>query len=247
MRFCNINFNIKNKKELFEYYGTTKLIFTPNAAIIVEANKSKRLLKLLNSNYACFDGQIPYLTAKIFCKEFNKNGYFEKLSGSDIIYDFCDFAEEKNYTLFILGGEKKYNEIAVNKLKNKYKINIGGYSPDYETYPFSKRFNDSCLNEIEKLKPEILFVGFGTPKENYWADDNYDMLSILGVKYIICSGGTVDFIANRVRRAPLFIQKIGLEGIFRFYQQPNKVRLNRLFISFMFFKYINHLPDFKFF
>jgi N-acetylglucosaminyldiphosphoundecaprenol N-acetyl-beta-D-mannosaminyltransferase len=245
MKFCNINFNIKNQKELFEYHNSIKLIFTPNAAIIVEANKTKRLYELLNNNYVCFDGQVPYLTAKIICKDFNRNNYFKKLSGSDIIYDFCSFAEEKGYSIFILGGERKYNEIAIDNLKKKYRINVSGYSPEYETYPFSKSFNDFCLIEIAKVKPDILFVGLGTPKENYWADDNYRILSKLGVKYIICSGGTVDFIANKVKRAPKFIQRIGLEGVFRFFQEPNKVRIDRLINSIRFFKYINHSPDFE--
>jgi hypothetical protein len=70
MLFCNINFNQKNKHNLFEHTpdNKLKLIITVNAAFIVEANKSKRFFDILNKNHVTFDGTIPYLVAKILYK-----------------------------------------------------------------------------------------------------------------------------------------------------------------------------------
>jgi UDP-N-acetyl-D-mannosaminuronic acid transferase (WecB/TagA/CpsF family) len=67
MIFCNINFNQKNKRSLFELppCGKPKLIITANAAFIVEANNTKRFFEILNSHYVTFDGQIVYICAKI--------------------------------------------------------------------------------------------------------------------------------------------------------------------------------------
>jgi hypothetical protein len=67
MIFCNINFNQKNKHDLFEHSPDNKprLIIPANAALIVEANTSKRFFEILNNNYVTFDGRIPYLGAKI--------------------------------------------------------------------------------------------------------------------------------------------------------------------------------------
>jgi UDP-N-acetyl-D-mannosaminuronic acid transferase (WecB/TagA/CpsF family) len=68
MIFCNINFNQKNKHNLFEHShddNKPKLIITVNAAFIVEANTSKRFFEILNNNYVTFDGLIPYISAKI--------------------------------------------------------------------------------------------------------------------------------------------------------------------------------------
>jgi N-acetylglucosaminyldiphosphoundecaprenol N-acetyl-beta-D-mannosaminyltransferase len=170
---------------------------------------------------------------------------FEKLSGSDMVYDFCEFAQKNNYKIFFLGGKQESNQSAVHSIKEKYNIAIAGYSPNFENYPFSYHFNDSCLNAIKQFKPEILFVGFGAPKQEYWADDNMAILSKVGVKYIVGCGGTFDFVAHKVKRAPVFIQKIGLEGVYRFLQEPNKLRYKRLIDSFKFFKYIWHKPEFK--
>jgi N-acetylglucosaminyldiphosphoundecaprenol N-acetyl-beta-D-mannosaminyltransferase len=170
---------------------------------------------------------------------------FEKLSGSDIVYDFCEFAQIRNYRLFFLGGTKESNQSAVHIIKKQYNIAITGYSPDFEDYPFSDHFNNSCLNAIKRFKPEILFVGFGAPKQEFWVDDNMDILSRIGIKYIVGCGGTFDFIARKIKRAPVFIQKMGLEGVYRFFQKPNKLRYKRLIDSFKFFKYIWNKPDFN--
>jgi N-acetylglucosaminyldiphosphoundecaprenol N-acetyl-beta-D-mannosaminyltransferase len=164
---------------------------------------------------------------------------FEKLSGSDIIYDFCKYAKENNLRLFLLGGKKESNEISVKIIKEKYHIEVYGFSPDFEDYPFSDNFNEVCIGKIKKLKPEILFVGFGAPKQEYWIDDNKDFLSEIGVRYAIGCGGTFDFVSGNIKRAPLFIQKIGLEGIYRFFREPGKARFKRLVNSLKFLKYLN--------
>jgi N-acetylglucosaminyldiphosphoundecaprenol N-acetyl-beta-D-mannosaminyltransferase len=178
-------------------------------------------------------------------KEKDQKFDFDKLSGSDMVYGFCEFAKENDYKVFFLGGKKENNQDAISTIKDRYNIVIAGYSPDFENYPFSDRFNKGCLNAIEQFTPEILFVGFGAPKQEYWADDNMAILSKIGVKYIICCGGTFDFVAQKIKRAPPFMQKIGLEGIYRLLQEPNKLRYKRLIDSFKFFKYIWHKPDFE--
>jgi len=67
MLFCNINFNIKNKSDLFEHRndGKTKVIIPANAVLIAEANTSKRFFNILNDNCVTFDGKIPHIAAKI--------------------------------------------------------------------------------------------------------------------------------------------------------------------------------------
>lgn len=259
MLFCNIIFNQKNINALFESIqdNKPKLIVTVNAAFIVEANKSKRFFDILKKNYVTFDGRIPYLTAKsiyflklilnLFFTKNKKKHFefdFEKLSGSDLVYDFCKFSEEKKYKIFFLGGREKSNRGAVHAIKERYNIVIDGYSPCFEDYPFSDHFNQACLAAIEEFKPDILFVGFGAPKQEYWVDDNMSFLSEIGVKYIIGCGGTFDFISGSIKRAPVFMQKIGIESVYRFFQEPNKTRFMRLIDSIKFFKYIFEKPDF---
>jgi N-acetylglucosaminyldiphosphoundecaprenol N-acetyl-beta-D-mannosaminyltransferase len=249
MKFCNINFNLRNKSDVFEpaHDGKMKIIITVFAQTIIKTNESEHFFNIINNNYVTFDGTITYLVAKIvnFLQIRKRKKFdFEKLSGADIVYDFCDFAKINNYKIFFLGGKTKNNETAVYKIKESYNIKVAGYSPDFENYPFSDNFNNACLDKIKHYRPDILFVGFGVPKQEYWIDDNKAYLSEIGVKYAIGSGGTVDFVSQEIKRAPVFIQKIGFEGAWRFFQEPNWVRFKRIFEAFKFFKYIWRKPDF---
>jgi N-acetylglucosaminyldiphosphoundecaprenol N-acetyl-beta-D-mannosaminyltransferase len=244
MKFCNINFNIKNKNDLYKINNNEKIKFLipTNAVLIVFANKSKRLFDIISKNYPTLDGAVPLIIAKI-CY-FYKKLDMKKLSGSDIVYDFCEYAKKNNLKIFFLGGNLESNQAATKVIKEKYGISIEGFSPDFENYPFTGNFNKSCLEKINNFKPDILFVGFGAPKQEYWIDDHLENLSSFGVKYVIASGGTFDFVSKKIKRAPKLIQNIGLEGLYRFYQEPNKERLKRLIVSCLFFKYIRHKPEF---
>lgn len=239
MFFCNIDFKIKNKSQLFYIANEQKLkcIVPVNAQVIVLANENKRLLDFINRQDAVFDGQVPLNVAK---KKKNQFKQYEKLSGSEIVYDFCEFATDNHKKIFFLGGSEESNRMSVERIKELYKdIEIEGYSPKFETYPFSGDFNESCLKEIKAYEPEILFIGFGAPKQEYFTDDNYDALNEMGVKYVISCGGTFDFISGKFKRAPKWVQNIGLEGLYRLLKQFSIMRIKRIIESFGFYKYVN--------
>ena len=243
MKYCNLNINLTNKKELFEIDPKKpKCIVTLNAQIICLANTNEDLYNFVNNNYATIDGQIPIILGKIFKHKYFKN--IEKLSGSEIIYDFCEYAKNNNKKLFFLGGMEDSNKQAVLNVKEKYGIKVSGYSPEYENYPFSKKFVDSCFREMEKFKPDIVFIGFGAPKQEFFMRDNMDRLKKCGVKFAVGSGGTVDFVSGKLKRAPKLISKIGLEGVYRLFKEFNMNRFKRLMNSFKFIKYIWKKPTF---
>lgn len=243
MKFCNIEFNIFNKKQLFERNNDEiKCIATVNAQFIVLANTDKRYMNYINSNYATFDGEIPLKEAK------KHNQYFkdaEKLPGSEIVYDFCQYAKDNSYKMFFLGGYEDSNKEAVRIIKEKYQIEIEGYSPPYEPYPFSENFKKNCISRIETFKPDIIFVGFGAPKQEWFIEENKELLKNYGVKFAIGSGGTFEFVSGKIKRAPAWVSKIGLESIFRLMNEISIARIKRIFYSFRFYKYIKHQPDWK--
>lgn len=237
MNFCNIDINLTNKEEIFQNLnGETKCIVTVNAQIIVLANENQRLLEFINKNYATLDGEVPLKVAKIINPNFKK---VIKLSGSDIVYDFCDYAKKNNLKLFFLGGKESSVRKAIENVRKKYDIQVDGFSPEFEDYPFSDRFIRECQNSIRKFEPDILFVGFGAGKQEYFMEDNQDFLEKCKVQYVIGSGGTVDFVSGKIKRAPRWISKTGLEGLYRFFQEISVARARRIYMSFKFFKYIH--------
>ncbi len=241
MRFCNIDFNILHKDDLFFLPGNeTKCIATVNAQFIVLANTNRRYMDYINSHYATFDGEIPLKKAKQINKAFTDA---EKLPGSEIVYDFCQYAKDNSLKMFFLGGYEDSNADAVRIVKEKYGIEIEGYSPPYEKYPFSETFINNCMDRIKSFIPDIVFVGFGAPKQEWFIEEQLNELNKIGVKYIIGSGGTFEFVSGKIKRAPAWVSRMGLESIYRLLQEISIVRLKRILYSFRFYKYIKHKPD----
>nr|WP_235699748.1 WecB/TagA/CpsF family glycosyltransferase [Aliivibrio fischeri] len=190
-------------------------------------------MNLINSNYSTFDGQIPFFFAKLITR---KN--IEKISGSDLIYDILNVSKSNKKKVFLLGDNEESNKLAVRRAREHFGSDCYGFSPPHESYPFSNKLNESILNEIKKVQPYYLFVAFGAKKQEFWIEDNKDKLEKCGVKFVVGCGGSISFLAESINRAPTFIQKIGLEGVYRFIQEPKFFRLKRIAKSFLFFKYI---------
>ena len=78
------------------------------------------------------------------------------------------------------------------------------------------------IKKINKAKPKILLVGLGSPKQEKWIYEN--LAKIPSVKVAIGVGGAFDFISGRIKRAPEFLQKIGLEWLWRLVLQPWRIK-----------------------
>ncbi len=231
--FANIKFKGLSRDILLKDDPFLKIVVTMNAELIVRANTDPTLGKIVNFSYATFDGRIPDFLARI---KSGKN-HFEKISGSDFIFDVCEHAAQRGERVFLLGGLEESNRLAVKKLQDKYGVKIAGHSPEYMEMPFPEDHNQKILETIKKFRPQYLFVGFGALKQEMWIQSNRTFLESLGVKIAVGSGGTFEFVSGMIKRAPRFIQRIGLEGIYRFLQEPKLFRLKRIFYSFKIFLY----------
>lgn len=231
--FAGLTFKGLSIQSILSSTETFKHIVTVNAEYIVRAQKNHKLKEIICNNYSTFDGQVPFILAKI--KNYNKN--FEKISGSDFIYVACHYAKKNNKKVFLLGGQKSSNLKSVEILREKFQLDIEGFSPDFSPYPFEKQHNDKIIHQIKRAMPQILFVGFGAVKQDSWIDDNKEILKNIGVEIAIGSGGTFEFVSGELKRAPRWIQKIGMEGIYRLIKEPKKFRIKRLLVSFKIFKY----------
>lgn len=239
--FCNIDFKLIDKTKIFEREDDIpKFIVTVNAQFIVLANNNKRFMNILNENYSTFDGEVPLK----FARKMEEYKYADAIKGSEIIYDFIDYSKENSLRIFLLGGKESSNSISVHKIRDTYGVEAGGYSPRFETYPFSNEFNNLCMDKIREFSPDVIFVGFGAPKQEFFIEDHYDEFKKMGVKYLIGCGGTFEFLSGNIKRAPKWVSNAGLEGIYRLLQERNRSRLNRIIMSFGFLKYINHKPAF---
>ena len=233
MKLCGLKINCTSFKDIIDNLNKPRILITVNAEAIVRAQKEFVLRKIINDNLASLDGQIPlWLFNHLYKKK------IEKISGSDLIFSLSEWAANHNKKIFLLGGKEDSNRLSISNLSNKYSnLIIDGYSPSFEPYPFSKQTSDEIIQKIKKLRPHIVFVGFGMGKQEYWAKDNFSFLEKIGVKLIIGCGGSFDFAAGKIKRAPIWVQRSGLESIWRLFKEFKWFRIKRILLSLKIFYY----------
>lgn len=237
MNFCGLSIScLAHEKvvETLENCSSTSILVTVNAEAVVRSQTDERLRRIINTNLASIDGQIPLWMFKTI----QGHPRITKISGSDLIYSIPEYAESKSLRIFLLGGNEKSNLGAVQNLKKEFpKLKITGFSPEYHPYPFPDKISQEIRERLLAFCPDIIFAGFGMGKQEYWADDNSEFLNELGTKLVIGCGGSFDFASGKIKRAPLLIQQIGLEGLWRLVNEFKWFRFKRLLLSTRIFYY----------
>jgi N-acetylglucosaminyldiphosphoundecaprenol N-acetyl-beta-D-mannosaminyltransferase len=221
-----------------------KFIATPNPEITLEAQKNHKYLKVLNhSDLNIADGTgiiwaakylnktknsgkiakiltwIFSIPAVIFPTKKEKSILPERVTGIDLMKSICNEAQKKNIKIFLLGAEEGIAETARENLQNTYPaIQI------VETHAGTPRAEDEneIIKKINSSEPDLLFVAYGAPKQEFWIHRNLKKLKT--VKVAIGVGGAFDFIAGKRKRAPQWMQKTGTEWLFRLIQQPSRIK-----------------------
>ncbi len=189
---------------------------TANVDFIVQAAQDVELRRILfDAHLVLCDG-----TPLVWASRLLGNRLPERVAGSDLVPLLLRLAAEKGYRPFLLGASPDSLEAAVQRATEKHpKLQFAGYySP-----PFNKLLemdHEEIRNRILQAQPDILFVAFGCPKQEKWINMHFRSL---GVPVSVGVGGTIDFIAGKLARAPLWMQKTGTEWIFRLAQEPKRL------------------------
>ncbi|MCL5795282.1 MAG: WecB/TagA/CpsF family glycosyltransferase, partial [Patescibacteria group bacterium] len=154
----------------------------------------------------------------------------QRVTGIDLIWKLAQTGESKGYKFYFLGGKPGVAEQAALILKTKYpNLKIVGISEGQSEFPqanikFNKdNFAKKLVAKIKALSPDILLVAYGAPKQDKFIAK---FKKELNVPAMIGVGGSFDFISGRIKRAPKWMQKTGLEWLFRLFIEPK--RLNRI-------------------
>jgi exopolysaccharide biosynthesis WecB/TagA/CpsF family protein len=147
----------------------------------------------------------------------------ERISGSDFLPKFCSFhSHNQDVTIFLLGGLGHAADQAKHNINRQVgrEVVIGAHSPSFGF----ERNQQECLNIIEKinvLKPTVLVVGVGAPKQEKWI---YNYRSLLpSVKIFLAVGAAIDFEAGIQKRAPKWVSNLGFEWLYRLLCNPNRL------------------------
>ena len=141
----------------------------------------------------------------------------ERVTGVDLIPELARLSQQKGYGIFFLGSSDSSSQAASKVLMERFpgmKL-VGRYCPPIA--PLHEMNHEELLRKIHDAKPQIIFVGFGNPKQEIWIHRHKDRLP---PSVVIGIGGSLDMIAGKLRRAPRWIQKLQLEWFFRMSQEP---------------------------
>jgi N-acetylglucosaminyldiphosphoundecaprenol N-acetyl-beta-D-mannosaminyltransferase len=144
----------------------------------------------------------------------------ERVAGADLVPLLMQRAAKKGHRIFFLGGGPQVTQEAVQRLQSQYPelVIAGHYSPPFR--PLLDMNHEEISERIRAAQPDLLLVSFGCPKAEKWMAMHY---RALGVPVCIGVGGTIDFLAGRLRRAPAWMQRVGAEWLYRLAQEPRRL------------------------
>ena len=214
----------KNAVDSLIQAGGNHYVVTPNSDIVVKMHDDTELKEICDkADLILTDGQIVVKLSRYL-----GNPIKERVCMTDFVWDVFDLAIKKDYRVFLFGGKEDVLFKATENIKKRLpELNIvDSYSP-----PFGFEKNEEMLEEanrrIKASDADILIVFLGCPKQEKFIYQNKDKYQ---VPISITMGGCVDFIAGKVKRAPLWMQNIGLEWFYRFLQEPKRM-FRRYFVD----------------
>lgn len=214
----------KNAVDSLIQAGGNHYVVTPNSDIVVKMQDDTELKEICDkADLILTDGQIVVKLSRYL-----GNPIKERVCMTDFVWDVFDLAIKKDYKVFLFGGKEDVLFKATENIKKRLpELNIvDSYSP-----PFGFEKNEEMLEEanrrIKASDADILIVFLGCPKQEKFIYQNKDKYQ---VPISITMGSCVDFMAGKVKRAPLWMQNIGLEWFYRFLQEPKRM-FRRYFVD----------------
>ena len=200
-----------------------------NASKVVAMQKDKDLFNCMkNCDLIGADGK-SIVWASRFCGKTLP----ERIAGIDIMENLVFLAHKKKYKCFFLGA----TEEIVQKMVDIYSLK---YSPDiiagYKNGYYNQKEEEEIVKQIINSKANILFVATSSPKQELFLNEYKNKLS--NINFMMGVGGSFDVIAGFRKRAPLWVQKMGLEWVVRLIQEPRRMWKRYLIGNCLFLKLI---------
>lgn len=213
--------------ELVERYVQTRTplhLMGVNADKINEMQRNEQMKQIVNScGVINADG-----ASVIWASRFLKKPLPERVAGIDLMESLIRLSAQKGYSIYLLGARQEVVEKTAEVLKKRHpRLILAGIHNGYV------KENDwiNISNELKKASPDIVFVGITSPLKEYlieFLQGQGHTAVFMGV------GGSFDVISGKIPRAPMWMQKSGLEWLFRVMQEPRRL-FKRYFVGNLIF------------
>lgn len=184
-----------------------------NAAKAVMLENNERLREILSTcALVNADGQSVVWASRLLGRPLP-----ERVPGIDLFMMLLQLAEDRGYGVYFFGATREVVLEVVQRARREHPLLcISGWHDGY----LRAGDTDIVVADVCEHHPEILFVGMPSPQKEYWLSEN---LERMGVPFSMGVGGSFDVYAGRVKRAPAWMQRHGLEWFYRFAQEPTRM------------------------
>lgn len=210
--------------------STNYISITNTEAMFIGSKDNKHFSYINNSYLSLCDG-----TGLVIAGKFN-GLKISKYHGPDFFEDILNVGQEFGWTHYFLGGKLGVAEKLINNFIKKFpnvKI-IGNYSPPFRK--LTQEEETAMIDNINKLKPNFVWVSLGLPKQERWISK---YINRLNTNFMVGVGAAFDFHTDSVKRAPIFYQKIGMEWLYRTIFERRLVKRQIRGFRFMFGAILN--------
>jgi N-acetylglucosaminyldiphosphoundecaprenol N-acetyl-beta-D-mannosaminyltransferase len=184
-----------------------------NAAKLVTMHDDPKLTRIVDGcGLVNADGQ-----AVVWASRMLGDPLPERVAGIDLMLGLLGLAERKGYRVFFLGARADVLETAIGRITQRHPaLQIAGARDGY----FAHGDEPEVCRQIRASHPDILFVAMSSPRKEYFLGEYGPSL---GAPFVMGVGGSIDVIAGVTRRAPLAMQRMGLEWLYRLLQEPRRM------------------------
>jgi len=200
------------------------LIEAGRPTYVITANTNYLMLTEENPDLQAINARAAFIVADgaplIWASRWQGTPLPERVAGSDLIFVLSAEAARKGYRLFFLGGPEGVAEEAARQLAGRYPglQVVGTECPPFRELTAEEQ--KALEARIRSARPDILVLAFSQPKGERWINQHFEEL---GVPVSVQVGASIDFAAGRIRRAPRWMQKSGLEWAFRLGLEPRRL------------------------
>jgi N-acetylglucosaminyldiphosphoundecaprenol N-acetyl-beta-D-mannosaminyltransferase len=196
---------------------------------VMEAQSDEAFRVILNNAFLCTPDGMPM----VWMGKINGQSQMRRVYGPDLMLDICTWSEANPCRHFFFGGAPGVTELLAEKLKARFPkmLIVGTYSPPFRR--LNPEEEKDLQEKVRASRPDIFWVGLSTPKQEKFMAE---YLPKLDATLMIGVGAAFDFLSGRVKQAPRWMQRSGLEWFYRLCSEPRRLagryfKNNPLFVA----------------
>jgi N-acetylglucosaminyldiphosphoundecaprenol N-acetyl-beta-D-mannosaminyltransferase len=195
-----------------------RYVVTPNADHCVMLRDNDQLRRVYaDADLVLADGMPVVLASRLLRRPLP-----ERVTGSDLVPALFDVARvDRPLRVYLLGGAPHVTKTAAENIQTRWPaVQVVGIDSPPLGFEHDERQNQAILERLARVKPDVLVVGLGCPKQELWVHQHRERMA---ARIALCVGATIDFLAGEKRRAPVWMQRIGLEWLHRLATEPRRL------------------------